>query len=145
MTSLTNVTETVRDTVRTTGDTVRTTVSEAESKVVGTVRDLQAPVAEYVHKGISFAGDRLPDYPSNLPTPAELIDSQYEFVSNLLSDQYDKAKAVAAKVAPLVGVSVDEPTTSTKSTTQSTASSKTTRSATSTKAAKASKSTKKAS
>jgi hypothetical protein len=135
MTSLTTVTETVRD-------TVRTTVSEAESKVVGTVRDLQAPVAEYVQKGISFAGDRLPDYPSNLPTPGEIVDTQYEFVSNLLSDQYDKARAVAAKVAPLVGVSVDEPTKATKPATRTSTSST---SSTSTKATKGGKSTRKAS
>ena len=131
MTSLTTAAQNVTETVR---DTVRTTVSEAESKVVGTVRDLQAPVAEYVQKGISFAGDRLPDYPSSLPTPGELIDTQVEFVSNLLSDRYDRAKAVAAKVAPVVGVSIDEPATSTKPSTSSTSS-------TSSKATKGTRST----
>ena len=86
--------------------TILTTVTEAESKVVGAVRELQDPVVEYVQKGVDFAEDRLPTftYPSTLPKPGEIIDSQYEFLTALLAAEYDLLKAVTATVAPLVGV-----------------------------------------
>ncbi|HET6954413.1 MAG TPA: hypothetical protein VFI47_28870 [Acidimicrobiales bacterium] len=85
--------------------TLLTTVTDAESKVVDAVRDLQGPVVEYVRKGVDLAGERLPKltYPDRLPRPTEVIDSQYEFVTALLAAQYDLVKAVAATVAPLVG------------------------------------------
>jgi hypothetical protein len=88
---------------------ILTTVTEAEAKVVEVVRDLQKPVAGYVQKGVDLAGERLPKitYPSNLPRPGQVLDSQYEFVTKLLSAQYELLKTVGAKVAPLVGV---EPT-----------------------------------
>jgi hypothetical protein len=84
--------------------TILTTVTEAEAKVVDVVRDLQEPVVEYVQKGVDLAGQRLPKvtYPSNLPKPGEVIDSQYEFLTALLAAQYDLVKAVAATVSPLV-------------------------------------------
>ena len=85
--------------------TILTTVTEAEGKVVDAVRDLQEPIVEYVRKGVALADDRLPKvtYPAVLPKPTEVIDSQYEFVANLLSAQHDLVKAVATTVAPLVG------------------------------------------
>ena len=88
--------------------TILTTVTDAESKVVDAVRDLQAPVVEYVQKGVGLAEERLPKftYPSSLPTPGEVLDSQYEFVTALLAAQYDLVKAVATTVAPLVGAPV---------------------------------------
>jgi hypothetical protein len=88
--------------------TILTTVTDAESKVVDAVRDLQAPVVEYVQKGVDLAEERFPKftYPSSLPTPGEVLDSQYEFVTALLAAQYDLVKAVATTVAPLVGAPV---------------------------------------
>ena len=85
--------------------TILTTVTDAESKVVDAVRDLQAPVVGYAQKGVDLAEERLPKftYPSSLPTPGEVLDSQYEFVTALLAAQYDLVKAVATTVAPLVG------------------------------------------
>jgi hypothetical protein len=84
--------------------TILTTVTDAETKVVDAVRDLRGPVVGYVQKGVDLAEERLPKltYPSTLPTPSEVIDSQYEFVTSLLAAQYDLVKAVAATVAPLV-------------------------------------------
>jgi hypothetical protein len=84
---------------------ILTTVTEAEAKVVEVVRDLQEPVIGYVQKGVDLAGERLPkvSYPSSLPKPGEVIDSQYEFLTSLLAAQYDLVKAVTATVAPLVG------------------------------------------
>jgi hypothetical protein len=98
--------------------TILTTVTDAESKVVDAVRDLQSPVVGYVQKGVDLAEERLPKftYPSTLPTPGKVIDSQYEFVTALLAAQYDLVKAVAATVAPLVGVAAK----ATKSTARST-------------------------
>jgi hypothetical protein len=88
--------------------TILTTVTDAESKVVDVVRDLQGPVVGYVQKGVDLAEERLPKftYPSSLPTPSEVLDSQYEFVTALLAAQYDLVKAVASTVAPLVGTPV---------------------------------------
>ena len=99
---------------------ILTTVTEAESKVVEAVRDLRQPVVGYVQKGVDLAGERLPKvaYPSRLPRPGEVIDSQYEFVTSLLAAQYDLVKAVTATVAPLVGTTVTPatPTTPTPAT-----------------------------
>lgn len=85
---------------------ILTTVTEAEAKVVDVVRDLQQPVVGYVQKGVDLAGERLPkvSYPSGLPKPGAVIDSQYEFLTALLAAQYDLVKAVTTTVAPLVGV-----------------------------------------
>lgn len=95
--------------------TILTAVTDAESKVVDAVRELQAPVVEYVQKGVDLAEDRLPPltYPSTLPKPGEVIDSQYEFLTALLAAQYDLVKAVAATVAPLVSAAPAKPATST--------------------------------
>jgi hypothetical protein len=86
--------------------TFLTTVTDAETKVVDAVRDLQAPIVEYVSKGVALADERLPKvtYPAGLPRPTEVIDSQYEFVTALLEAQRDIVKAVAEAVSPLVGV-----------------------------------------
>ena len=88
--------------------TILTTVTDAEAKIVDAVRDAQAPVVGYVQKGVDLAEDRLPKftYPSSLPTPGEVLDSQYEFVTALLAAQYDLVKAVTSTVAPLVGAPV---------------------------------------
>ena len=96
---------------------ILTTVTEAEAKVVEVVRDLHEPVVGYVQKGVDLAGERLPtvSYPSSLPKPGEVIDSQYEFVTALLAAQYDLVKAVTATVAPLVGAKAT-PARSTKAT-----------------------------
>ena len=102
--------------------TILTAVTDAESKVVDAVRDLQAPVVEYVQKGVDLAEDRLPTvtYPSTLPRPGEVLDSQYQFLTTLLAAQYDLVKAVTATVAPLVGVTSAKPAKPAKSTAKST-------------------------
>jgi len=97
---------------------ILTTVTDAESKVVDAVRDLQDPVVGYVQKGVDLAGERLPKvtyYPSVLPSPAEVIDSQYEFLTALFAAQYDLVKALTTTVAPLVGAPT-KPAKATKTT-----------------------------
>jgi hypothetical protein len=85
--------------------TLLDTVTEAESKVVDAVRDLHDPVVGYVQKGVDLAGERLPKvtYPSVLPAPGEVVDSQYQFLADLLAAQYKLVKGVTSAVAPLVG------------------------------------------
>jgi hypothetical protein len=95
-----------------------TTVTGAEAKVVDVVRDLQEPVVGYVQKGVDLAAERLPKvtYPSALPKPGEVVDSQYKFASDLLAAQYELVKAVTAAVSPLVGASATPVTRATKAT-----------------------------
>ncbi|HLT69551.1 MAG TPA: hypothetical protein VKZ72_05260 [Acidimicrobiales bacterium] len=82
------------------------TVTEVEAKVVEVVRDLREPVVGYVQKGVERVAARLPTvtYPTGLPAPAEIVDSQYRFVSDLLAAEYELVRGVAAAVSPLVGV-----------------------------------------
>jgi hypothetical protein len=82
---------------------ILTAVTDAEAKVVGTVRDLQKPVVEYVRKGVKFADSKLPDfpYPTSLPAPTKLVDTQAEFFKSLIDAQADLAKAVIKAVSPL--------------------------------------------
>ncbi|HEX8802818.1 MAG TPA: hypothetical protein VF743_01455 [Acidimicrobiales bacterium] len=81
------------------------TVTEAETRVVETVRNLRGPVVEYVRKGVAFADSRLPEvtYPETLPSPTAVVDSQYDFLKSLLDAQHDLVKAVVEAVAPLAG------------------------------------------
>ena len=82
------------------------TVTEVEAKVVEVVRDLREPVVGYVQKGVERVAARLPTvtYPTGLPAPAEIVDSQYRFVSDLLAAEYELVRGVATAVSPLVGV-----------------------------------------
>jgi hypothetical protein len=84
---------------------ILTAVTDAETKVVDTVKSLKEPVVGYVSKGVEYAEGRVPKvaYPAGLPEPVELIDSQYDFVASLLAAQHDLVRAVVATVAPLAG------------------------------------------
>jgi hypothetical protein len=80
-------------------------VTDAETKVVDTVKSLKDPVVAYVSKGVELADERLPKvtYPETLPTPVDFLDSQYEFVVALLAAEHELVKAVVQTVSPLVG------------------------------------------
>jgi hypothetical protein len=99
---------------------ILSTVTEAESKVVDTVRSFQEPVVEYVRKGVELADSRLPEitYPGSLPKPGEILDSQFDFLKSLLDAQHDFVKAIVDTVAPLAGASAPKakpaPTTAAK-------------------------------
>jgi hypothetical protein len=95
-----------------------TTVTDAESKVVETIRSLQAPVVGYVRKAVDVADARLPDmhYPRSLPKPAELVDSQYDFLKSLLDAQHRLLKAVVETVAPLADAETTPKAKATKAT-----------------------------
>jgi hypothetical protein len=80
-------------------------LTDAETKVVDTVKSLKDPVVAYVSKGVELADERLPKvtYPETLPKPVDVVDSQYEFVAALLAAQHELVKAVVQTVSPLVG------------------------------------------
>jgi hypothetical protein len=87
--------------------TILSTVTDAESKVVETVRSFQEPVVGYVRKGVELAESRVPEitYPDSLPKPGEILDSQFDFLKSLLDAQHDFVKALVETVAPLAGAS----------------------------------------
>jgi hypothetical protein len=91
--------------------TILSTVTDAESKVIETVRSLQQPVVGYVRKGVELADGRLPEisYPSALPRPSEVLDSQFDFVKSLIDAQHDLVKAIVETVAPLAGAEAKAP------------------------------------
>jgi hypothetical protein len=90
---------------------ILTTVTEAETKVVETIRSWQQPVVGYVRKGVELVDDRFPEitYPSSLPRPGKVIDSQVDFFKALLDAQRDLVKAVVGAVAPLAGRTTEGP------------------------------------
>jgi hypothetical protein len=91
--------------------TILSTVTDAESKVVETVRSFQGPVVGYVRKGVELAESRVPEitYPDSLPKPGEILDSQFDFLKSLLDAQHDFVKALVETVAPLAGASAPKP------------------------------------
>jgi len=95
-----------------------TAVTDAEAKVVDTVRNLQGPVVDYVRKGVKFADDRLPDftYPASFPAPGKLVDTQVDFLKSLLDAQRDLVKAVLKTVSPLVNTPAKSTAASPKTT-----------------------------
>jgi hypothetical protein len=107
--------------------TILSTVTDAESKVIETVRSLQDPVVGYVRRGVELADSRLPEisYPGSLPKPGEILDSQFDFLKSLLDAQHDFVKAIVDTVAPLAGAETPRRSaSSSKSTTKSAKSAK---------------------
>jgi hypothetical protein len=84
---------------------VLTTVTDVEAKVVDTVKSLKKPAVDYMGKGVEFMEGWVPQvsYPTALPEPVELLDSQYEFITALLAAEHDLVKAMVQTLAPLVG------------------------------------------
>jgi hypothetical protein len=106
-----------------------TTVEGYEDQVVEFVTKAQGPVVDYVAKGVELVQDRVPvvpeyaakgvelvesrlpsvSYPSALPTPKELIDSQVAFAKKLVDASSDLVTAVFETVAPVVGFPKPKP------------------------------------
>lgn len=97
------------------------TVTEAESRMVETVRSIQDPVVGYVRKGVELADSRLPEitYPGSLPKPGQVLDSQFDFVKSLIDAQHDLVKAIVETVAPLAGAESSAPKARTTKATRS--------------------------
>jgi hypothetical protein len=89
--------------------TLLTSVTEIEDRIVDTLREIQRPVVDYVRKGVEQAEGRLPklSYPKGLPTPGEVVESQFVFAKALLDTQRTFVSELVDAVAPLV--ESDEP------------------------------------
>jgi len=85
--------------------TILDTVETYEAQLLDLVSKAQAPVVEYVAKGVDLVGDRLPDvtYPTALPTPIEVVESQVAFAKKLIDANTAIVTAVLETVAPVVG------------------------------------------
>src|SRR5687768_3149720 len=85
--------------------TILDTVETYEAQLLDLVTKAQAPVVEYVAKGVELVGDRLPDvtYPSALPTPIEVVASQVAFAKKLIDANAAFVTAVLDTVAPVAG------------------------------------------
>lgn len=85
--------------------TILSTVESYEDQVIDLVTKAKTPVVEYVAKGVEFVGDRLPSvtYPSSLPTPIEVVESQVAFAKKLIDANTAIVTAVLETVAPVVG------------------------------------------
>jgi hypothetical protein len=148
VTTVTEVTGMVRDTVRDTiTGPVKESVGDTEAKVVAVARDLQGTVIGYVQKGVDYvqsgtfaehvrkggdyATERLPEV-EKLPAPAEVVDAVSGFVTSVV-------ESATEAIAPLVGRSA-KPAPAAEATTSAPAAKATK----STKSAKPTKSTKSA-
>ena len=85
--------------------TILATVVSYEDQLVDLVKKAQAPVVEYVAKGVELVGDRLPEvtYPKGLATPIEVVQSQAAFAKKLLDANTALVTAVLETVAPVAG------------------------------------------
>jgi hypothetical protein len=85
--------------------TILDTVETYEAQLLELVKKAQAPVVDYVAKGVELVGDRLPDvtYPKSLPNPIEVVESQVAFAKRFLDANTDIVTSVLETVAPVAG------------------------------------------
>jgi hypothetical protein len=82
------------------------TITSYEDQILETITAGQEPVVEYVKKAVELVEGYLPeDRPSlpfadQLPSAAEIVDTQFAFAKRLLDAQHDFAKAIVNAVAP---------------------------------------------
>jgi hypothetical protein len=81
------------------------TVVEYEDQFIDFVKSLKDPVVDTVAKGVELIEDRLPTptYPSALPTPFEVVDTQAAFTKKLIDANTALGTAVLETVAPVAG------------------------------------------
>lgn len=81
------------------------TVVGYENQIVDFLKDTKNPVVDFVAKGVELAEDRLPDvnYPSSLPTPIEVVESQVAFAKKLIDANASIVIGVLETVAPVAG------------------------------------------
>ncbi len=81
------------------------TVEAYEAQLLELVSKAQAPVVDYVAKGVELVGDRLPEvtYPKALPTPIEVVESQVAFAKKLIDANTAIVTSVLETVAPVAG------------------------------------------
>jgi hypothetical protein len=86
-------------------NTILDTVVSYEDQLVDLVKKAQAPVVDYVAKGVELVGDRIPEvtYPSSLPTPIEVVETQVAFAKKLIDANSALVTSVLETVAPIAG------------------------------------------
>lgn len=86
-------------------NTILDTVVSYEDQLVDLVKKAQAPVVDYVAKGVELIGDRLPEvtYPKALPTPIEVVETQVAFAKKLIDANTAIVTSVLETVAPIAG------------------------------------------
>jgi len=85
--------------------TILDTVVGYEDQIVDFVKQAKKPVVEYVAKGVGLVEGRLPEvsYPTVLPTPIEVVESQASFAKKLIDANTALVTAVLKTVAPVIG------------------------------------------
>ena len=85
--------------------TILDTVVTYEDQIIDFVKQAKKPVVEYVGKGVSFVEGRLPEvtYPTALPTPIEVVETQVAFAKKLIDANAAIVTAVLKTVAPVIG------------------------------------------
>jgi hypothetical protein len=85
--------------------TILDTVVSYEDQIVAAVKSAQKPVVEYVNKGVALVDGRLPEYsfPTQLPTPIEVVESQAKFAKQLIDANTALVTAVLKAAAPVLG------------------------------------------
>ena len=85
--------------------TVLDTVVSYEDQIVDFVKQAKKPVTQYVAKGVGFVEGRLPEvsYPTSLPTPIEVVESQAAFAKKLIDANTALVTAVLKTIAPVIG------------------------------------------
>ena len=85
--------------------TILDTVVGYEDQVIDFVKRAKAPIVSYVAKGVELVDDRLPEvtYPSALPTPFEVVETQAAFAKKLIDANTALVTAVLETVAPVGG------------------------------------------
>ena len=85
--------------------TILDTVVSYEDQIVDFVKQAKKPVVEYVSKGVNAVEGRLPEvsYPSVLPTPIEVVESQAAFAKKLIDANTALVTAILKTIAPVIG------------------------------------------
>lgn len=91
--------------------TILDTVVGYEDQVIDYVKQAKKPVVEYVAKGVALVEDRIPSftYPTQLPTPTEVVESQASFAKKLIDANTALVTAVLKTVAPVMGIEAAKP------------------------------------
>lgn len=86
--------------------TILDTVVSYEDQILDLVKKAQAPVVEYVAKGVELVDGRLPEvtYPEALANPFQIVETQTAFAKKLLDANAAIITAVLETVAPLAGL-----------------------------------------
>lgn len=87
--------------------TILDTVVDYEDQILDLVKKAKSPVVEYVTKGVDLVGGRLPSvsYPTALPTPIEVVETQVIFAKKMLDANAAIVTAVLKTTAPVAGYS----------------------------------------